>query len=260
MKRRAIWGAFVLLPCLFLLSGWRAEPWPVLRAGAVRGEAGPWAFTLAETETAAPRVGGSGVAMKAFTLRFADAAQPEIRAAYLRARKPRSLRTAGIAFEGNPLRTANIVIPPAFKAEEQLWLTVEGRNGEVHHAALDVGQLSPALARFLAGEEPAQASREGWEPVLTCRNEAAEVVCQGASFGSGETRFMDGTLIEVSGGNGEPLLSARLNRQGEIRFPRPIGEFHVLMEEGPGKTVELDGRDVAASAARTQSARADSSR
>jgi hypothetical protein len=183
--------------------------------------------------------------MKAFTLRFAEDAQPEIRAAYLRARQPRLLRTAGIAFEGNPLRTANIVIPPAFKAEEQLWLTVEGRNGEVHHAALEVDRLSPALARFLAGKEPAQASREGWESVLTCRNEAAEVVCQGASVGSGETRFMDGTAIEVSGGNGEPLFSARLSRQGEIRFPRPIGKFHVLMEEGPGKTVELDRRDVA---------------
>jgi hypothetical protein len=161
MKRRAVWGAFVLLPCLFLLSGWRAEPWPVLREGAVQGEVGPWAFTLAETETAAPKIGGSGVAMKTFELRFADDAQPEIRAAYLRARKPRSLRAAGIAFEGNHLRTATIIIPPAFQAEEQIWLTVEGRNGEVHHAALDVGQLSPALSRFLAGEEAAQESREG---------------------------------------------------------------------------------------------------
>jgi hypothetical protein len=79
---------------------------------------------------------------------------------------------------------------------------------------------------------------------LTCRNEAADVICQGATFGSGETRFMDGTLIEVSDENDNPLLSARLNHKGELRFPRPAGKFHILMEEGPGQTVELDERDV----------------
>ncbi|MDR1646815.1 MAG: DUF3325 domain-containing protein, partial [Zoogloeaceae bacterium] len=239
LKRGLLWGAFVLLPCLFLLSAWRVDPWAVLREEVVQGKAGPWAFTLAEVEPAAPTVGGAGVAMKAFELRFADDALPEIRAAYLRARKPRSLKAAGMAFEGNFLRTAKIIIPPAFLAEEGIWLTVEGRNGEVHHAAVDVARLSPALARFLAGEEPAQKSREGWESTLRCWHEAEEVVCQGADFGSGETRFMDGTAIEVSGdgdnGNGgEILLSARLNRKGEIRFPRPEGAFHVLMEEGPG--------------------------
>jgi hypothetical protein len=143
MKRGADWSAFVLLPCLFLLSGWRTEPWPVLREGAIQGEVGPWGFTLAETESTAPKVGGSGVTMKEFELRFADDALPEIRTAYLRARKPRSLRTAGIAFEGNHLRTASILIPPAFQAEEPLWFTMEGRNGEVHHAAADVRQLFP---------------------------------------------------------------------------------------------------------------------
>jgi hypothetical protein len=246
VKHGLIWGTFIFLPCFFLLSAWKAEPWSVLREDAVQGTVGPWAFTLAETETTAPKVGGSGVVMKAFTLCFADDAQSEIRAAYLRARKPRSLRAAGIAFEGNHLRTATIVIPPAFQMEEQIWLTVEGRNGEVHHAALDVSQLSPALARFFAGKEPAQESRKGRNATLSCWNEATEVVCQGATFGSGETRFMDGTTIEVSDENDKILLSARLNRKGEIRFPHPAGKFHVLMEEGPGQTIELNWRDVAA--------------
>jgi hypothetical protein len=201
-------------------------------------------FTLAETEKAAPKMGGSSVAMKTFELHFADDALPEIRTAYLRARKPQSLRAAEIAFEGNPLRTATIVIPPTFQAEKQLWLTVEGRNGEIHHAAVDVSRLSPALARCLAGEEPPQESREGWDAVLTCRNEAAEVICQGTRFGDGSDWGMDGTVIEVFGDNGKTLLSARLNRKGELRFPRPAGKFHILMEEGPGQTVELNERDV----------------
>ncbi|MDR0672542.1 MAG: hypothetical protein LBF93_02515 [Zoogloeaceae bacterium] len=121
---------------------------------------------------------------------------------------------------------------------------VEGRNGEVHHAAVDVARLSPALARFLAGEEAVRKSDEGWDATLSCWNEADAMVCQGAAFGSGETRFLDGAAIEVFGGNGEVFLSARLNRKGQIRFPWPDGVFHVLMEEGPGRMVELDWRDV----------------
>jgi hypothetical protein len=57
---------------------------------------------------------------------------------------------------------------------------------------------------------------------------------------------MDGTAIEVSRDDGEVLLSGRLNRKGQIRFPRPEGDFYVLLEEGPGKTVEVNGRDVEA--------------
>ncbi|MDR3351497.1 MAG: DUF3325 domain-containing protein, partial [Zoogloeaceae bacterium] len=49
LARRAIWGAFLLLPCLFLLFAWRIDPWPVLREDAVSGKVGPWDFTLAET-------------------------------------------------------------------------------------------------------------------------------------------------------------------------------------------------------------------
>jgi hypothetical protein len=120
---------------------------------------------------------------------------------------------------------------------------VEGRNGEVHHVALDVEQLSPALARFLASEEPPQESREGWDAVLTCRNEVAEIICQGARFGDGSDWGMGGTRIEVSDENSETLLSTRLNRKGELRFPRPDGKFHILMEDGPGQTMELNERD-----------------
>jgi hypothetical protein len=57
---------------------------------------------------------------------------------------------------------------------------------------------------------------------------------------------MDGTAIEVSNDHGETLLSTRLNRKGQIRFPRPEGAFYVLLEEGPGKTVEVNWRDVEA--------------
>jgi hypothetical protein len=71
---------------------------------------------------------------------------------------------------------------------------------------------------------------------LTCwneENEGTEILCQGAIFGSGETQFMDGTTIKVSGENDEILLSSHLNRQGQTHFPRPEGKFHVLLEDRP---------------------------
>jgi hypothetical protein len=110
-------------------------------------------------------------------------------------------------------------------------------------------QTSPSLARFLAGEEPAHKSDEGWDSTLTCWSEGAEILCQGATFGSGDTRYMDGTAIEVSNDHGETLLSTHLNRKGQTRFPRPEGAFYVLIEDGPGKTVEVNGRDVGVSKA-----------
>jgi hypothetical protein len=54
---------------------------------------------------------------------------------------------------------------------------VEGWNGEVHQTALEIPRLSPSLARFLAGEEPAQKSDEGWDSTLTCWSEGAEILC-----------------------------------------------------------------------------------
>ena len=153
-------------------------------------------------------------------------------AAYLQARQPRSLRAAGVAFKGNHLRTAKIAIPPAFQREEGIWLSVEGRNGEVHHAAVEVARLSPALTCFIAGEDVAQETGEDWDATLSCWNEAEAVVCEGAAFGSGETRFMDDTAIEVSSGDGEGLLSARLNRKSQVRSPAPKGRFTSRWKKG----------------------------
>ena len=66
-----------------------------------------------------------------------------------------------MSIEGKHLLTARIAISPTFEAQEGIWLTGEGRNGEVHHAAMDVARLSPAFARFIAGEAAARKSDEG---------------------------------------------------------------------------------------------------
>jgi hypothetical protein len=108
---------------------------------------------------------------------------------------------------------------------------MEGWNGEVHQTALEIPRLSPSLVRFLAGEEPAQESDEGWDSTLTCWSEGAEILCQGVTFGSGETRYMDGTAIEVSGENGGVILSTRLNRK-----PKPASPARKALSMSCSKT------------------------
>jgi hypothetical protein len=246
----------LLLPCGFLLSVWQVDPLPVLREDALIGKVGPWAFTLAELDANAPKQGKSGAVQKVFALRFAEAAFLQIRAAYLRARQPRSLKAAGIplrsdrnmsrglSFQGNRLHMARILIPP----EEQLWLTVEGWNGEIHQTAMEIARVSPALARFLAGKEAAQPDDESWDPTLACWHEAVEIFCQGTRFDDDSGQDMEDMLIEVSGEHGELLLSTRLNRKGQIRFPRPAGEFRVLLQEYQRlrRMTEITARDVEA--------------
>lgn len=128
---------------------------PVLRDDAVRGQIGPWAFVIAEADHKPPVVSDSGVPTKTFQIRFCETCDGEIRTAYFKVRKPRSLRAAGLSFNGSRwTRSVEIAIPPASKLRDQLWLTVEGKDGTVYHHAFDVAQLSPATAAFIQENNP----------------------------------------------------------------------------------------------------------
>lgn len=123
---------------------------PVLRDDAIKGSIGPWSYTIAEENKNPPTIVAADNALKSFELRFCDSCDSDIRAAYLRVRKPRSLRTAGTVFSGARwTRWVEIHIPPSSKPEDQIWLTVEAKDGSVHHAALDIERLSPQTARFM---------------------------------------------------------------------------------------------------------------
>lgn len=150
--RRGATGVLLLVPVGVIGLLLTASPKPLHSDEAVQGQVGPWSFTLAEAQRKAPHQ-VLGTPFKAFEVRFCETCDDQIRAAYLKIRKPRSLRAAGLVFAGNRWdRWVEIQIPAKAKLSDQLWLTVEGKDGSVHHAAVDIDKVSPELAAFLERE------------------------------------------------------------------------------------------------------------
>jgi len=148
------WQAALVLLLIALPAGlatalYQTPIHPLLRADAVQGHVGPWSFTLAEEEQDGPEDTPRGVAVKHLMLRFCDACDGEIRAAYVKLRPPRH-PALGERFDGERgEREATLLIPAGARPEDPLWLTVVGRDGQTHQAALDVAQVSPATAVFI---------------------------------------------------------------------------------------------------------------
>jgi len=134
--------------------GWavvQAPVHPLLRADAVRDQVGPWSFTLAEEDAGEPpEATPSGVFVKHLMLRFCEACDADIRAAYLQLREPASPRALGLRFMGEHwAREVALSIPGGISPQDRLWLSVVGKDGQVHRTALEVAKLSPALAQFI---------------------------------------------------------------------------------------------------------------
>ncbi|MGC3982071.1 MAG: DUF3325 domain-containing protein [Steroidobacteraceae bacterium] len=147
---RAVTALLVIAPLVFF--SWQlftAPPAPLKRADALQGSIGPWSFVLAERDQKTPHIEAMNTPIKEFVIRFCEACDDEINMAYLKIRQPRSLRASGNGFEGTRDRTAAIVIPPAATVQDGLWLTVQGKNGEVHHLQLDIERVSPVTAQFI---------------------------------------------------------------------------------------------------------------
>lgn len=153
-SRSTLWRA---LACMLLVGGPIAFMWalsvmpakPVLRADAVQGQAGPWPFTLAEIDHNPPRVVVRDLSVKTFQVRFCDTCDTEIRAAYLKVHKPRSLRGAGIEFIGSRWdRFVEIQLPGNTRANSELWLTVEGKDGSVHQTSVRMHDIAPTTAQW----------------------------------------------------------------------------------------------------------------
>lgn len=146
------WVAAVLLlavPLAYLLA-LRAVPLkPLLRADAIHGQVGPWTFRLAESAQRVPELVAMDIPMKGYQVRFCETCDAEIRAAYLKVNKPRSLRGAGIVFNGARWdRQVDIQLPANTTADSELWLTVVGKDGAVHQAALRMGEVSPTTVSW----------------------------------------------------------------------------------------------------------------
>ena len=159
------WLAAALLaavPVVFLLALKATPIAPLLRADAFAGQVGPWSFRLAESNHNVPDLVAMDIPMKSYQVRFCEDCDAQIRAAYLKVNKPRSLRAAGIVLNGARWnRTVDIQLPANTTADSMLWLTVVGKDGEMHQAAVRLADVSPAtVAWFKQREDKPQAGRE----------------------------------------------------------------------------------------------------
>lgn len=155
------WRGVLAVLCigLPLWLGWalyQTPMHPLLRADAVQGQVGPWTFVLAEEDQdEPPEATASGVFVKHLMLSFCDECDREILAAYVRLRESSSPKSLGLMFRGERWeREGVLIIPPAAASQDQVWLTVVGKDGKVHQTALELARISPAAARFVEEKMP----------------------------------------------------------------------------------------------------------
>lgn len=144
--RQALPAALLALTvAVFATALIRAQAGPLEGPGAIHGKVGPWPLILAEADMASPEIVDLDVPLKAFRIRFCEACDGDIRFAYLKVNPPRSLRAAGMAFEGARWeRRVEIQLPATVSADSELWLTVVGKDGSVHQASWPLRRVSPA--------------------------------------------------------------------------------------------------------------------
>lgn len=113
-------------------------------------QVGPWSLHLAEFRNEGPRPSGPAGYMKQFNAALCESCINEVKAAYLRIGKPRSLRAAGVIFFGSPYRMgAFLLVPEKTKPDAQLWITLEGWDGSMHQASIPLSQASPKTIDWL---------------------------------------------------------------------------------------------------------------
>ena len=111
---------------------------------------GPWTVRLAEFDLMAPQTQGPAGPVKSFALALTGPAVTEVRAAYIKIGKPRSLRAAGAIFFGAPYRqVAGLAVPERTSPDAEVWLTLEGWDGSMHQAPLQLAELSPVTLDWL---------------------------------------------------------------------------------------------------------------
>ncbi|ALG73507.1 hypothetical protein VY88_21945 [Azospirillum thiophilum] len=135
----------LLVPLPFLPNYF--SPKPIFAPPEIRRDLTAGAFPLRlVTYDEAPHWGGNGERMKEYRIHLRPADIDRVRGVFLRVGKPRNLRAAGALGFGNPYeREAEVAVPAEPAGTEELWVTVEDWNGQVH-------QASTPLAGFLGGK------------------------------------------------------------------------------------------------------------
>ncbi|WP_311267775.1 DUF3325 domain-containing protein [Sphingobium sp. WCS2017Hpa-17] len=154
MRKPRRWIGWLMLGSTmgtFALAYARVETRALDRDDAIHGQVGPWGFTFAEADRNAPEVASMDIPIKAYRLRFCEMCDASILHVYLKVNKPRAMRAAGVAFEGNRWdRGAEIQLPSNLTGDSQLWMTVIGKDGTVHQVAWPMKAISPATVDWFA--------------------------------------------------------------------------------------------------------------
>lgn len=113
-------------------------------------KAGPWSVQIAERFDRIPRSEGAAGYYKQFKIALCETCAKDVKAIYLRVGKPRSLRAAGVLFNGTPYRmAADVPIPLKTAADADLWLTFEGWDGSMQQVSIPLAKASPATIAWL---------------------------------------------------------------------------------------------------------------
>jgi hypothetical protein len=70
---------------------------------------------------------------------------------------------------------------------------------------------------------------------------ADQIRCNG---GMSDGTALPGATLDVIGYDDKTLQEGKLGDDSSFTFARPDGEFYVLLELGPGHTVEIDHKDI----------------
>lgn len=112
---------------------------------------GPWSVRLAEWNLLPPVLDGQAGYMKTFSMALCAECTEQVKAAYIRVGKPRSLRAAGGIFFGSPYRQlAGLHVPERTAPDAEVWITLEGWDGSMHQIALPIAEASPTTAEWLS--------------------------------------------------------------------------------------------------------------
>jgi hypothetical protein len=150
LKRRIVVASLVIIPILFVYVLYEAPVKSTMRADAYHGKVGPWEFSFAEADRKKPKLVAMDVPTKEYYVRFCAACDTDIRTVYLKVNKPRSLRGAGMMFFGARWdRWVDVNLPLNAKSTDLFWITVEGKDGSVHHASIPLAEVSPVTAKWL---------------------------------------------------------------------------------------------------------------
>lgn len=80
-------------------------------------------------------------------------------------------------------------------------------------------------------------------PFVECHQGAVDIVCQGGfSDGSG----VAGVTIDLISYDEEIIASKEFDEQSSVHFKPYDGEFYILLDAGPGHTVEVDWNEITA--------------